>query len=85
MVLNTQDSGVCAVVKNRRRKKMKAGPKNKVEQVKRNNEIRKKTGGVHVMVKNRKWVKIEDWCAFTPDRSPGWHTKAPYHRLAAHM
>ena len=31
------------------------------------------------MVKNRKWVKIEDWCAFTPDRSPGWHTKAPYH------
>ena len=31
------------------------------------------------MVKNRKWVKIEDWCAFTPDRSSGWHTEAPYH------
>ena len=30
------------------------------------------------MVKNRKWEKIEERCAFTPDRSLDWHTKAPY-------
>ena len=36
-----------------------------------------KTGGAGVMVKNKKWVKIEDWCAFTPDRSHDRHMKAP--------
>jgi len=26
----------------------------------------KKTGGIHVMVKNRKWEKMQELCSFTP-------------------
>ena len=43
-----------------------------------NRKLSKKTGGVYVMVKNRTWEKIEEWCAFKPDRSIDWHRKAPY-------
>jgi hypothetical protein len=28
------------------------------------------------MVKNRKWEKTQEMCAFTPDRSLDWHPKA---------
>jgi len=39
----------------------------------------RKTVGIHAMVKNRKWEKIQELCSFTPDRSLDWHMKAPYH------